>query len=98
MDSSQESARHFVRELIRATGWTASKLAKEAGMSHTTLSRFLNNDRVTHTLSLRTIDRLRTAAEKAVPRDHIDALWIVSQRRPSEPLRRQPGPRRLTLI
>lgn len=55
-------------------------------MSHTTLSRFLNNDSVTHTLSLRTIDRLRAAAEKAVPRDHIDALWIVSQRRP--PIRR----------
>ena len=82
MDEQQEATRRFLRELLRATGWAPSKLAREAGVAHTTLSRFLNDEEVTHTLSARTIDKIRRAATKIIPRDQIDGLWLLSQRTP----------------
>jgi hypothetical protein len=82
MDEAQESARRFVNELLRATGWPPSRMAKEAGIVHTTLTRFLNGENVTHTLSGRTLAKIRTAAAKAIPQDQIDTLWLLSQRHP----------------
>ena len=84
MDKEQDAARRFVREILRATGWAPSDLAKRAGISHTTLTRFLNNGDVKHTLSSRTIAKIRAAAAKEIPADQIDALWLISQRAPAQ--------------
>lgn len=81
MDTQQEAARRFVREILRVTGWTPSALARRAHIAHTTLTRFLNAE-VGHTLSMRTIDKLRRAAEAEIPRDQLDSLWLLSQRVP----------------
>lgn len=82
MDEVQEATRRFIRELLRATGWTASRLAIEAGVSHTTLTRFLNSEDATHTLSNRTLAKIRAAVAKEIPQDQIDGLWLVSQKVP----------------
>jgi transcriptional regulator with XRE-family HTH domain len=81
MDESQEAARRFVNEILRATGWSAYKLAKEATVVSTTITRFLNGE-VTHTLSGRTLDKIRRAASRRIPQDQIDHLWLISQRKP----------------
>jgi len=83
IDEDQEAARRFLREILRATGWPPSRLAKLAGMSHSTLTRFLNGS-VSHTLSARTISKIRGAAAQVLPPDQIDQFWLLSQRRPTE--------------
>jgi len=84
IDEDQEAARRFLREILRATGWPPSRLAKLAGMSPSTLTRFLNGS-PTHTLSSRTISKIRAAAGRVLPHDQIDQFWLLSQRRPKEP-------------
>jgi DNA-binding Xre family transcriptional regulator len=83
MDADQDAARRFVKEILRITGWTANRLAKEAAISHTTISRFLNNEDVTHTLSTRTLSKIRAAASQEIAPEQLDALWLISQRRPT---------------
>lgn len=83
MDLQQETARRFVNELLRATGWTPSRMAKAAHISHTTLTRFLNNEDVTHTLSDRTLGKIRSAVATEIPDDQIDTLWLLAQRHPA---------------
>jgi transcriptional regulator with XRE-family HTH domain len=80
MDADQEAARRFVKDILEMTGWTANRLAKDAGISHTTISRFLHSEDVTHTLSSRTISKIRASASRAIPIDQVDALWLISQR------------------
>lgn len=65
-DADQDAARRLVKEILRKTGWTASRLAREAAISHTTISRFLNNENVTHTLSTRTLSKIRAAASREI--------------------------------
>jgi hypothetical protein len=90
MDETQEATRRFVGAILRATGWTPYRLAKETdGLSHTTISRFLNSD-VTHTLSSRTLDKIRGAALKVLTTNAIDNLWLQSQR-PPPPQRPRPA-------
>jgi transcriptional regulator with XRE-family HTH domain len=85
MDDDQEAARRFVKEILRITGWTSNRLAKEAKISHTTISRFLNNQDVTHTLSTRTLSKVRTAAAASqdISLGQLDTLWMVAQRQPT---------------
>lgn len=82
MDASQDATRRFVSEILRATGWTPTRLATEAAVAHTTISRFLNNQEVGHTLSTRTLDKIRQAAATVIPQDQVDTLWLLSQRAP----------------
>ena len=83
MDADQEAARRFVKEILRITGWTSNRLAKESALSHTTISRFLNNEDVTHTLSTRTLSKIRAAASQEITAEQLDTLWLISQRRPT---------------
>ena len=83
MDLQQETARRFVNELLRATGWSPSRMARVAHISHTTLTRFLNNEDVTHTLSDRTLGKIRVAVATEIPEDQIDTLWLLAQRHPA---------------
>jgi len=80
-DAEQAAARRFVSEILRATGWSATALARKARLTPSTLTRFLNSE-VGHTLSTRTIWKIRDAASEEIPRDQIDAIWLVSQRVP----------------
>lgn len=89
LDTDQAAARRFVNEIIRVTGWSATELARRSGIAASTLTRFLKGD-VAHTLSGRTIGKIRRAAMAEIPVDQIDALWLLSQRNPkgkSAPLR-----------
>jgi len=54
---SQEAARDVVRTMMRITGWSASRLATEAGLAASTVNRFMNQD-VKHTLKFNTLARL----------------------------------------
>lgn len=79
LDIDQAAARHFVQEILRVTGWSASALAKRAGLAHTTLTRFLKKD-VTYTLSSRSLGAIRRAAMPEISVDQLEALWQLSQR------------------
>lgn len=92
MDELQDTARRFLNELLRATGWKPTRLAKAAGVSHTTLTRFLNKQDFKSTISLRTLDAVRTAAAREIPVDQIDNLWLLVQKRPSSTSQRQKEP------
>ena len=81
LDIDQAAARRFVTDILRVTGWSATKLARKAGLTPSTITRFLTGD-VTHTLSERTIGKIRRAAANEIPQDQIDALWLLSQRNP----------------
>lgn len=81
-DDDQAAVRRFFLEIIRATGWSASKLAKIAGVSHTTITRFVKGE-VSWTPSTRTISKVRDAAGQVLPPDQIDQFWLLSQRRPT---------------
>jgi transcriptional regulator with XRE-family HTH domain len=85
MDEDQEAARRFVKDILRITGWSSNRLAKEAKISHTTISRFLNNQGVTHTLSARTLSKVRNAAAAShgITFAQLDAIWLVAQGRPT---------------
>jgi len=84
MDQAQEATRRFVTELLRATGWTAYRMAKKAGLSHTTITRFLNDPEVDHVLSSRTLMKMRQAASEVLQPDYIDEIWAKAQRPPAQ--------------
>ena len=54
---ARDVARQLVRAMMQVTGWTASRLAVEAGLAASTLNRFMNHD-VKHTLKFTTLSRL----------------------------------------
>lgn len=81
-DPDQAAARRYVSEILRVTGWSATALARKAHLSPSTLTRFLNDDDVTHTLSARTIRRIKMAAAAEIPIDQLDTLWLIAQRVP----------------
>lgn len=58
---TQADVRDWLNELVRVTGWSASELAKQAGLAASTVNRFLNKP-VKHNLSTTTINKLRLAA------------------------------------
>lgn len=62
----RELHRDFVRKCMDATGLECSALARKAGLSPSTLNRFMNSD-VAHVLSSGTIAALSRAAHIAAP-------------------------------
>lgn len=62
-DLEQEEARLIVRKILGLTGLTPTALARKAGLSHTTLTRFVNNEEVKFTISFRTLKKLIDASE-----------------------------------
>jgi len=62
MDPVQKGARDYVLRVLAATGWSATELARRSGLVPSTINRFLNSRAVTHTLSLRSLDKIRDAS------------------------------------
>lgn len=54
--------REWCQKVMEMRGWTANHWAKRAGVSSTTLTRFLNNGDFHYTLSAATLDKLAKAA------------------------------------
>lgn len=65
MAKIQDMAREFLRRALEAKGWTPYRLAKECGVSATTITRPLNNPDYNFTPKLDTL--LRIAAATGVP-------------------------------
>jgi phage repressor protein C with HTH and peptisase S24 domain len=66
----QQTQRYFINAMMESTGWSASYLAKNAGLAHTTVSRFLSGTDATHCLSTRTLSKLENAAFSELSRRH----------------------------
>jgi hypothetical protein len=67
MDTTKKAARELVERMMRETGLDATGLARKAGLAASTLTRFMNNDDISHTLSARTLARLQEATGIRVP-------------------------------
>lgn len=67
MDVDQEEARQIVRRMERATGLTLTELAHKGGLAASTVTRFMNNPGVKHTLSMRTLRRLSAVSGVKLP-------------------------------
>jgi transcriptional regulator with XRE-family HTH domain len=62
MDAEQERTRRLVEEMLRVTSLTPTELARKAGLSPSTLTRFLNSSEAKHALSNRTLQKLAEAS------------------------------------
>lgn len=63
MDKSQEAAKRRLLKALDVTGWSSTRLAKEAGVVPSTMNRFLHQD-VAHTPSLRTMSKVDEAVAR----------------------------------
>lgn len=61
---SQEELIEWIDAVLRLTGWSPSKLAKEAGLAASTVNRFLAG--AGHLLSSTTVGRIETAASRQI--------------------------------
>lgn len=59
----------YVRTVLSQMGWSASRLAREAGIAATTLTRALNNPDHKFKLSLTTLEKIRAASGIGFPSD-----------------------------
>jgi hypothetical protein len=66
IDDQQAAIRDLIRRMMEKTGLDATGLAREAGISPSTLSRFLYQP-VKHLLTARTLAKLSTASGVPVP-------------------------------
>lgn len=66
MSEQQTAVRELVQQMLAETGLTLTELARRAGVSSTTLTRFMNKD-VKHTLSMSTLGKLSVASGVSVP-------------------------------
>lgn len=67
VDAIQKAARDYVLHVCQVLQLTPSVLADRAGLSSTTLTRFLNNPTVTHSLSLKTLSKIATYSNVPLP-------------------------------
>ncbi|GGF71049.1 hypothetical protein GCM10011332_26290 [Terasakiella brassicae] len=60
MSNHQEILRTkaFIRELEKISGWTISRMAKDAGFAHTTLSRFMKTENPKHNVKFSTLSAI----------------------------------------
>lgn len=83
MDPQQAAQRKLVQEMLDRTGFTASELARAAGLAPSTLTRFMNGQ-VKHALSARTLASLSDASSVPVPfgqaRSHEDQAAEAERR------------------
>ena len=61
---SQEELIEWIEAVLSLTGWTPSKLAKEAGLAASTVNRFMAG--AGHLLSSSTVGRIETAASRQI--------------------------------
>lgn len=64
MDDQISEVRRYIADLTTKTGLSYSALANLAGVSATTVTRFMNNKSVAHVLSTATLSKLRSAAAR----------------------------------
>lgn len=79
VSAHQEQTRRLVRAMMTLTGRTASGLARAAGLTPSTVNRFMHRP-VRHTLSQRTMLALMTEtflALKRAPRPHFDRAALT---------------------
>lgn len=81
MADSQRAAREFVRRALIKTGWSSTRLAKEAGLAASTLNRFLNSSDVKHTLSGKTISKIAAVADLPDPFAAVEAATTYTMPR-----------------
>lgn len=67
MDSTQRATRTYLQAVLAHTLWSPTELARRCKLAPSTLNRFLNNDRVTHTLSARTLAKIADASTLPLP-------------------------------
>jgi SOS-response transcriptional repressor LexA len=67
MEEAQEDARAFVRAALEKTGWSLARLAKEAGVAPSTLSRPLNKADHKFILKAATLKKVAEAAGMPLP-------------------------------
>ncbi len=72
-DETQVKIRQRIKKALGVTGWSPSRLAKEAGLAASTLSRFLYQP-VKYTISLKTMAKVDTAVKK-----YLDSLPFGSE-------------------
>lgn len=65
----QEAQRRWLRAVLAQTGWLPTQLARKAGVTPSTINRFLNDEKVTHSLSLPTLKKISEASGIAIPLD-----------------------------
>lgn len=63
MNLGQEDARRLLEEMVKVTGLTLSQIARKAGLVPSTLTRFVNNPNVKHTLSLKSAQKAAAGAK-----------------------------------
>lgn len=62
VESSRRKQLQWIREIMAQTGWSMAKLAREAGISHATLSKFLGDSENTRELDTRTVEKIVTVS------------------------------------
>lgn len=67
MDDRRAEQKAYVRAAMEATGLDATNLARNAGLSQTTLSRFLNAPNGKYLLSVRTLSAIAAVSGLPVP-------------------------------
>lgn len=67
IDFHQAAARAYVRQVLARTGWDGTTLARRAGLAPTTVTRFLNNSSVKHSLSARSLAKIAGASGLPLP-------------------------------
>ncbi|MDX2142901.1 MAG: hypothetical protein SFV19_06080 [Rhodospirillaceae bacterium] len=80
LSAQQDDIRALVRAMTALTGLSASALATQAGLTPSTLNRFLHGE-VRHTLSQRTLLALMTATFTALDRRPVAALDTTALQR-----------------
>lgn len=67
MDDLQAAARAFLRSALEKTGWSPYRLAKEARISATTITRPLNNDAYKFVPKMDTLAKIAAATQTELP-------------------------------
>lgn len=70
---TQETVRHWLRQVLEARGWSASDLAQASGVSKSTVSRALHDDNFAPTTT--TLAKISTAA--GVPPPHFGSGPLI---------------------
>lgn len=78
-DLHRDAALAYVNTLLSETGLDLTNLARRAGVSSTTLTRFHNNPRYTNSLSARTLKKLSDATGIPLPAALGGAVALSSQ-------------------
>ncbi|MBM4073377.1 MAG: helix-turn-helix domain-containing protein [Planctomycetes bacterium] len=68
-EPTQQAVREYVRLVLQQTGWTATELARRIRVAPSTIGRFINDRRVKHVLSLRTIAAIAATSGVPLPED-----------------------------